>query len=275
MIKKIIFAGCSITAGNELWEEAHVPNYTAMTFKESRKMMGNFPNYKEVNDYNKQHAFPALVGKALDIETVNLGFPGISNKELALRVIAHFTEDHYDDTMVVMQLTTHNRMLLRYKEENNQNTIGSFVVMPTADDDRLSKTQNNLLKEMFLEFLPESLMAADDHIFFYYAVEALKEKGIPVYVLWTDIEIIDWANWDINNGYDDAGKYTIVNDKDPQWCEMISKHFTRKHHTANLLGTTLQKLAGPDSRLPRLHFKKSAHETIAIHISEKLKCLIG
>ena len=275
MIKKIIFAGCSITAGNELWEEAHVPNYTSMTFKESRKMMSSLPNYEEVNEYNKQHAFPALVGKALDIETVNLGFPGISNKELALRVIAHFTEDHYDDTMVVMQFTTHNRMLLRYKEENNQNTIGSFVVMPTADDDRLSKNQNNLLKEMFLEFLPESLIAADDHIFFYYAVEALKAKGITVYILWTDIEIVDWANWDIKSGYDNAGKYTIVNDKDPQWCEMISKHFAIKHHSFNLLGTTLQKLAGSDSRLPRLHFKKSAHETIATHISERLKCLIG
>ena len=46
MIKKIIFAGCSITAGNELWEEAHVPNYASMTFKESRKMMGNVPNYQ-------------------------------------------------------------------------------------------------------------------------------------------------------------------------------------------------------------------------------------
>ena len=50
MIKKIIFAGCSITAGNELWEEAHVPNYASMTFKESRKMMDSFTNFKEVEE---------------------------------------------------------------------------------------------------------------------------------------------------------------------------------------------------------------------------------
>jgi hypothetical protein len=275
MIKKIVFAGCSITAGNELWEEAHVPNYASMTFKESRKMMNNIPNYEEVTEYNKQNAFPNLIGKALGVETFNLGFSGISNKELALRVIAHFTEDHYDDTIVVMQFTTHNRMLLKYKEDKDVSTYGSFVVMPNADDNRLSKHQNNLLKEMFFEFLPESLLATDDHIFFYYAAEALKQKGISVYMLWTEIEIVNWASWDIDTGYDDKVQYKCINDKDPQWGEIISKHFAHRHHDFNLLGTTLQNVAGPDSRLPRLHFKKSAHETIATKLSEKLKCLIG
>lgn len=274
MKKKIYFAGCSITAGNELWEEAHIPKYASMTFKEAKKAMDTVDDSK-ASEYNKEHSFPALVGKELGVETFNLGFSGISNKELALRMVSFFKEDHYDDTMVVMQFTTHNRLFLKYKEEKEKQIFGSFVVMPEASDYRLTRHQNNLLKEMFFEFMPESLMVMDDHIFFYYAVEALKNKGIPVYILWADIEIIDWANWDIQKGLGAGNKFQLFNDVDPQWINDLSRHFTDRHHDFNLLGTTLQKVAGDGSRLPRLHFKQSAHETIAKAISEKLKCLLG
>jgi hypothetical protein len=275
MIKKIYFAGCSITAGNELWEEANIPNYTSMAFKEARQTMSSLKKWKEADEYNKQNSFPALVGERLGIETVNLGVSGISNKELAMRVIANFPENHYNDIAVVIQLTTHNRMFLRYKEEGTRNTVGSFVVMAEADDDRLTKRQNNLLKEMFFELLPESVLSTDDHVFVYYAVEALKKKGIPVYLLWSKIEIVDWANWDINSGVDETAQFTIVSDTEPQFASAISQHFANQHHDYNLLGTTMQAIAGDGSRLPRMHFKKSAHEQIAKAILEKIKCLIG
>jgi hypothetical protein len=275
MIKKIIFSGCSITAGNELWEEAHIPNYASMTFKEGRKVMEAIEDHKKAELYNREHAFPALVGKEIGLETINLGISGISNKEIALRTVACFDKEHYDDTMVVMQFTTHNRLFLKYKEENKNQIFGSFVVMPEGNDHRLSHRQNNILKEMFFEFMPESLMVMDDHIFFYYAVEALKNRGIPVYILWADVEILDWANWDINKGYGAGNEFRLLNDIEPQWISGLSKHFTDKHHSYNLLGSTLQKVAGENSKLPRLHFKKDAHERIAKLISEKLKCIIG
>jgi len=275
MIKKIYFAGCSITAGNELWEEAHIPGYSSMTFKESRKVMDKIPNDEEVLKYNNQNSFPALVGKQLSLETINLGFSGISNKELGLRILTNFPEKNYEDVMVVIQLTTHNRMLIKYKEENDSYIFGSFVIMPDADDSRLTKRQNNLLKETFFEFSPESMLVMDDHIFIYYAVEALKNKGIPVYLLWSEVEIINWANWDISSGSGSGPKFQLLNDKDPQWIENLSNHFVEKHHDYNLLGTTLQAVAGKNSRLPRLHYKKEAHEKIATIISEKIRCLLG
>lgn len=275
MTKKIYFAGCSITAGNELWEEKNIPNYKSMTFKEARKAIEGISDKKAIEAYNLENAFPAIVGRNLGVETFNMGISGISNKEMAIRVLTYFKEDRYDDTIVVMQLTTHNRMLLKYKEDNDTQTFGSFVVMAEADDNRLTRRQNNILKEMFFEFLPESAMVMDDHIFFYYVVESLKNKGITVKILWSDIEIIDWANWDITHGDGNGNKFKLVNDRDPQWIEDLSRHFTNQHHQYNLLGTTLKNIVGKDGQLPRLHFSQESHNKIAEIITEKLKCLIG
>ena len=60
MNNKLHFFGCSVTAGNELWEEKHIPNYKKLTFAEARKVMQNLP-HDEVRVYNKENSFPALV----------------------------------------------------------------------------------------------------------------------------------------------------------------------------------------------------------------------
>ena len=151
MITKLEFFGCSVTAGNELWEEKHIPNYKKLTFAEARKVAADLPQ-NEVTAYNKANSFPALVANEIGCEFANHGIPGISNKEIAGRAIANFPDEHYDGITVFLQLTTHNRMFLRYKETETDSTVGSFVVMAKAEDDRLSKSQNNLLKEMFFEF---------------------------------------------------------------------------------------------------------------------------
>jgi hypothetical protein len=57
MINKLVFAGCSVTAGNELWEEAHVPNYAKMTFAEARKASGSAPRH-ELDAFNHAHSYP-------------------------------------------------------------------------------------------------------------------------------------------------------------------------------------------------------------------------
>jgi hypothetical protein len=88
MITKLEFFGCSVTAGNELWEEKHIPNYKKLTFAEARKATVGLP-HDEVVAYNKANSFPALVAKEIGCEFVNHGIPGISNKEIAGRAIAN------------------------------------------------------------------------------------------------------------------------------------------------------------------------------------------
>lgn len=271
MIKKIIFAGCSITAGNELWEEAHVPGYGNMNFEQARKVMnsGSLPDDSIIEAYNNAHSYPALIGQKLGVEVENLGISGISNKEIAGRIISRFPEDKYEDTVVFLQFTTHNRMLLKYKETDETHTIGSFVVMPKGNDDRLTRGQNNLLKEMFFEFLPETVISAEDHFHMHYAISVLKSKGISAFIIVPEDDPIN-GNW-----YSDVKFPKIVSDRSPDyWPEMV-KHFVKKQFEQNLLGSTVKDLVGANSQLPRLHFNQEAHNKIADVLSEKLKCLIG
>jgi hypothetical protein len=271
MIKKLIFAGCSVTAGNELWEEEHIPGYTSMDFNQARKIMEKVVDMKAVDRYNRSHSYSAIVGEKLGVETVNLGIPGISNKEIAMRVISYFPEERYEDTVVFMQFTTHNRLFLKYKEENGHGVCGSFAVMAKADDHRLSKHQNNLLKETFFEFFPDEIMVIDDHIFMYYAVEVLKSKNITAFILWPSVEIIDWANWDLKTGFSTRKEIPYHNDKEPVFVHQLSQHIAGTHHKYNPIGDTLNELVGKNSHLPRFHYKRSAHEKIAEALLEKLK----
>lgn len=274
MINKLVFFGCSITGGNELFEEAHVPDYKKMSFDEARKVARQFPK-SDIDKYNLHHSFPALTASEMGVKFENFGIPGISNKEIACRAIANFPEDHYEGVVAILQFTTHNRMFLRYKETDTESTIGSFVVHPKIDDDRLSKRQNNLLKEMYFEFFNESLMSIDDHLFMYYAADLLRSKGIPTYILWCSIDVIDWANFEIGSGVDKSKAVTLKNDKEPYFSDALSHHIAGSHHKFNLLGKTLIDLIPEDSALPRFHYNQVAHQTIAKEIAEKLKCLIG
>lgn len=272
MIKKLEFFGCSVTAGNELWEELHIPNYKTMSFDEAKKAMQGLP-YDKVRDHNKANSFPQLIANQLGVPANNHGIPGISNKEIASRAISYFTQDHYEEgTVAILQFTTHNRLFLRYKETDNYSTIGSFVVHPKATDDRLTKSQNNLLKEMYFEFFNETMMAHDDHIFMYYAAEALREKGIVTYIIWPNVDIIDWGHWDDTTGAVDTDKEVLIkNDIEPQFSKGISNYLARQHVKYNPLGKTLIDIAGPNSYLPRYHFSQAAHVSIANALVEKIK----
>lgn len=275
MIKKLTFFGCSITGGNELFEEAHVPNYKSLSFDDARKVAKSFPK-ADIDAYNYKCSFPAKVAEQLGVDFENFGSPGMSNKEIACRAISHFTEDHYEEgNIVILQFTTHNRFWVKYKETETDKIVGSFVVHPTIFDDRLTKTQNNLLKEMFFEFYNESMLAIDDTLFMYYAADALRAKGIPTYIIWCDIDIVDWAFFDIKTGVDKTKKVCIKSDKEPQFGDGLSQHFASKHHNYNVLGTTLKDLVPPNSQLPRYHFNHEAHKIVAAHIAEKIKCLHG
>ena len=273
-LNKLVFLGCSVTAGNELYEEAHLPAYSKMSFDAARKVAKELP-HDDVNRWNYEHSFPALTAKELGVEFENLSIPGISNKEIACRAIAHFPNDHYEGVVAFLQFTTHNRMWLKYKETPTLGTIGSFVVMAKAEDDRLSRSQNNLLKETFFEFYNETILSVDDHVFMYYAAEVLRSKGVQPYILWCNIDIIDWANFDIEKGVNLKEQLPLVNDKDPQFLDPLSHHLAGSHHKYNPIGKTLTELVPPNSNLPRFHYNQLAHTTIANALAEKVKCLIG
>lgn len=271
MNKNLHFFGCSVTAGNELWEEANIPNYRNMTFDEAKQAMHGLP-YDEVRAHNKANSFPQLVADQLGVPVNNHGIPGISNKEIASRSIAYFPEDHYEDTVVFLQFTTHNRMFLRYKETGNSSLVGSFVVHHKANDDRLTKGQSNLLREMFFEFFNETIMAHDDHVFMYYAAQVLKDKGITPYIIWPAVDIIDWGYWDkTTNDVNTEKEITIKNDVEPQFSNGISRHLAKNNIKYNILRKTLSEVGGENAHLPRYHFSQNAHINIANTIVEKLK----
>lgn len=271
MIDQMHFFGCSITAGNELWEEANVPNYANMTFKEARKVQHHQVHLEE-EQYNRDNGFPALTAKQLGAKYTNHGVSGISNKEIAARAIAAFPEDHYTNTVAILQFTTHNRMVLRYKETPNESTVGSFIIHPQISDDRLSRKQDNLLKEMFFEFFNESMLSQDDHFFMYYAVEVLRNKGVDAHILWCEVQVGDWIHWDHNKGTADETKdISIKSDVSPDYMQPVNMFIAKQYHRFNPLGKTCKDIVGDNARLPRYHYKKEAHILIANALAERFK----
>jgi len=272
MIKKIVFTGCSTTAGNELWEEANVPNYTSMTFKEARIVMNAITIAEsELRAYNYERAYPAIIGKKLGIETVNLSWPGQSNKEVIGRLVNYFKDDQYTDTAACIQFTTHNRMLVRFKEQDSYDVAGS-VVIGMGDDSRLTRTQNNILKEVFFELLPETMLSLDDFVYVNWAVEKLKSKGVSCFVLSADTTVTDWVNWDQINSATQKTNTPVKNDRDPQYLESMGVNLFKDYLKHQLMpNDTFMTIVGRNAVLPRFHFKQSAHYTIADRIIEGLK----
>ena len=267
MIKKIVFAGCSTTAGNELWEEANVPGYKTMSFDQARAVR---PSNTEWRDYNYQNSFPALIGKSLGIETVNLGWPGLSNKEIVGRLVTQFPEDKYEDTLAFIQLTTHNRFLLRFQEGKESDTFGSFVA-GLGTDNRLSRHQQNLMTEMFFEFFPETLLSLDDFVYIDWAIKTLKEKGVPCFVVTVDSNVTEWGNWNKANWITDKPVVPAKNDRDPQYIEEFGLSLWERFIKNNLLTDTIVGIAGKDNLLPRYHINQYAHKVLAEKIIEELK----
>lgn len=269
MITKLIFSGCSTTAGNELWEEANIPNYASMTFKESRNI--KIPADVDWRAYNYAHAFPAIVGEKLGVEVDNISWPGQSNKELIGRLVNYFKEDHYTGVVALIQFTTHNRMMVRFKEEGTYDVAGS-VVVGMGDDNRLSRTQNNILKEVFFELLPETMLSLDDFVYINWAVEKLKSKGVPCYVLAVDTTVTDWANWDQINALTQKTNTPVKNDRDPQYLEHMGIELFKDYLKNQLMpNDTLMTVVGKGAVLPRFHFKQSAHNMIADRIVKELQ----
>jgi hypothetical protein len=273
MIEQIHFFGCSVTAGNELWEEAHVTGYNDLSFKEARKVAKD-ADQNLIDPYNYNNSFPALTAKLLNVDNFkNHAIPGISNKEIAARAIAAFPEDKYTNTVALIQFTTHNRMVLRYKETDTSSTVGSFVIHPTAGhDSRLSRKQGNLLTEMFFEFFNESLLSQDDHMFVYYAVEVLRNKGIDAHILWCDIQVGDWIHWDHDAGAADNNKeISIKSDIEPDYMQPVNTFIAKEYHKYNPIGKTFNDVVGNNQRLPRFHYSKASHVLIANALAERFK----
>lgn len=269
MIKKIVFTGCSTTAGNELWEEAHINNYASLTFKQSRAL--KIPTDVDLRAYNYAHAFPAIVGEKMGVAVDNISWPGQSNKELIGRLVNYFKDDYYSDTVALIQFTTHNRMLVRFKEENEYDVAGS-VVVGMGDDYRLSRTQNNIIKEVFFELLPETMLSLDDFVYANWAVEKLKSKGISCYIITSDSTVTDWFNWDQINSVTNKPNTPVKNDRDPQYLEAMGVDLFRDYLKHQLMpNDTLMTVVGKDAVLPRFHFNQMAHYIIADRIIKELK----
>lgn len=268
-MKKLYFFGCSVTAGNELYEERFVPNYSSMSFKDARKAANELPD-DDVIAYNYENSFPALTAKKLNCEFENLGIEGISNKEIAARAFTYFPEETYKNTVVIFQFTTHNRVFIKYKEENDQRTVGSFVIHPMGNNtDRLTLRQDNLLKEHYFEFADDSFESLQDHIYMYYAADHLRSKGIEVYILWPDRNMIEWADWE-HTDIEKSGRF--VNDKEPQFMNRIGNHFVNRVKDYDILENPIKAiLPFDDYHLPRFHYTKRSHEFLAEELAKRLR----
>jgi len=268
-MKKLYFFGCSVTAGNELYEEKFVPNYASMTFKEARIARDRFDDSK-VAKYNIENSFPMITAKLLGWDYENRGIEGISNKEIAARAFTYFPEDSYTDTVVILQFTTHNRVFIKYKEDGNKKTVGSFVIHPLAgEDERLTLRQNNLLKENYFEFADDSFESLQDHIALYYAADYLTAKGIEVHILWPDRNLIQWADWE-HSDIDKQGNF--INDKEPQFMNRIGNHFVNRVKDYDILENPIKAIMPFENyMLPRYHYTKEAHEFLANELAKRLR----
>jgi hypothetical protein len=265
MIKKIVFAGCSITAGTELWEEKFVPQYTAMNVFQAGKATRSASD-EQINEYNKQYCYPSLVGNLLNAEIENIALRGISNKEIAMRAILKFPENHYDDTVAVIQITTHNRLLVNY----SNNLVNSAVLQPNWPTHFLNSRQNNIMQEFFLEFFNESLTMVEDYVSVLYAVRLLRSKNIPCYLLRISPTKLNQPLEEPHLKGQEVD--LIVNEKDPILLNDIQQQLLKEFYDFNLTAKSLEEITNADY-LPQWHFTQSGHDLIAKDLAEKIKCL--
>jgi hypothetical protein len=265
MIKKIVFAGCSITAGTELWEEKFVPEYSDMTVYQAGKA-NRSASQEEITKYNKQGSYPLLTGELLDIEIENIAQRGISNKEIAMRAILRFPENHYDNTIAVIQVTTHNRLLLNYAD----NLVNSAVIQPNWPTHFLNRAQNNIVQEFFLEFFNESLTMVEDYMSVLYAVRLLRSKNVPCYLLRISPTKLNQPLAEPHLKGQDAS--LVVNEKDPILLDDMQTALLNEFNNFNLSNESLEEITNADY-LPQWHFSQIGHNLIANHLAEKIKCL--
>ena len=269
MINKIVFAGCSMTAGAELFQERYIPGYASMPFDDAVQV---FKRNEETRAYNLQHSYPALVGELLDIPIENIAIDGISNKEIAMRVISAFPADKYENTLAIIQITTHNRMLVHFKEEAEHYLARSYVIQP-VNFHGLSLRRSNLLFESYLEFMSESLLMVENYMCILAAVSLLKSKNVNVYLMKiADNELNQTRNEPHENSADN--KPIMINERHPLSRNEISERLVNEFKKYQLSSSVFETMVDGDvSYLPQWHLCHKAHKQIAAHISEKIKCL--
>jgi hypothetical protein len=264
MIKKIVFSGCSITAGTELWEEQNVPGYPTMTHPQTKKI-----NYtvseEEIWEYNRKFSYPELIKNQLNIDIKNISVRGISNKEIAMRTILEFPDNYYSDTIAVIQITTHNRILLKYSE----NSISSAVLQPSHPTHFLNSNQNNILQEFFLEFLNESLTMTEDYMSILYAVQLLKSKNVPCYLLRISPSKL---NQPFLEPHLQSNDNIIINEQYPFQLTDIENVLLNEFNKFSLCDKSLEEITKLNY-LPQWHFSHRSHELISNYLTEKIKCL--
>lgn len=256
-----------MTAGAELYQEKYVENYANLEFDDAVKA---FTRSEETRSYNLQHSYPSIVGDMLGVCTENIAIEGISNKEIAMRVLSHFPNDRYEDTVAVIQITTHNRMLVHFEENDQQYLARSYVIQPVKFHG-LSMRRSNLLLETYLEFMSESLLMIEDYMCVLYAVAALKAKNISTFV----IKIADNdLNQPRNEPHENSNidKPIYINDRHPLARDDVSKKLIKDFNSNQMCA--LEAIVSQDNPyLPQWHFNHHSHKQIAEHISEKIKCL--
>jgi hypothetical protein len=263
MIKKIVFAGCSITAGTELYEEKFIPGYTSMSRKQFTKIKYPIPEH-QISEHNKRFAYPSLVGDLLNVEIENIAERGISNKEIAMRVMMQFPQERYNDVIAVIQITTHNRMLLKYKDS----LVSSAVIQPVIPTHFLNGSQNNILQEFFLEFFSESVSMAEDYMSILHAVHFLKSKNVPCYL--TRISPTDLNQPLAEPHMKDES--LILNEQSPLALDSVKLSLLNEFNKFKLTNQSLEEITLADY-LPQWHFTYNSHKLIASHLAEKIKCL--
>jgi len=264
MIKKIVFSGCSITAGTELWEEKFVPKYTTMDVYQAGRAHRSATE-EEITNYNKQFSYPELIKNQLKIDIENIAVRGISNKEIAMRTILQFPNNHYDNTIAVIQITTHNRILLNY----SKNSINSAVLQPSHPTHFLNANQNNILQEFFLEFLNESLTMTEDYMAILYAVQLLKSKNVPCYLLRISSSKL---NQPFLEPHLQPADNLVVNEQYPFQLNDIENVLLDNFNKFSLCDKSLEEISELNY-LPQWHFSQKANNLIANHLAEKIQCL--
>ena len=265
MIKKIVFAGCSISAGTELYEEKVFLDYATMDILQTKKIKYSTPE-KEIRDYNKKFSYPAIIGNLLNIEIENISVRGISNKEIAMRTIQQFPEKNYIGTVAIMQITTHNRMLLNYAN----GLVNSAVIQPTWPTYFLNSTQNNILQEFFLEFFNESLTMIEDYMSILYAIRLLQSKNVPCYVLKISLNKLNQPLLEPHIAGQDRS--LSINDQSPLSLDSVQLSLINDFNKFRLTEKSLEEISNADY-LPQWHFSQKANDLIANHLAEKIQCL--
>ena len=143
---------------------------------------------------------------------------------------------------------------------------------PQVDNDKLTKRQNNILKENFLEFYEESLQIYTDQTFLFFAMQNLIKKNIPTFLIYGSKDMAFWPEW---GGGEGPEKIKFHNDKDPQFMYKLFNCYADMWNSYDILKCSLDSLVPANSHLPRYHYNHVAHDIIANNLAEAIKCSTG